>query len=834
MDTQRIELRSGWKFHYGDIEEAWYKGYDDSDADKWQEVFVPHDFSVTMPFDIKNSSGTAYLAGGTCWYRVRFNLPEEYRGKTVRICFDGVYKNSMVWCNSYYLGKRPNGYISFSYDITDMVCFGDADNEISVKVSHEDIADSRWFAGSGITRKVYVVVSENVHPTEYGVFFKTEKVSEDGESAIVAVHHAVKNDIKENGEGKEVIIESRLFDEDDNEVLCLKSDAILKSYGKKYKEWMRGTVKNPKLWTAETPYLYRLESRYKLEGSKEKYLVDVTYVGIREVSFDANKGLFVNGRSVKLKGVCVHHDGGCLGAAMQKEVWQRRLSKLKEAGCNAIRCSHNPHMPELYELCDRMGFYMMDEAFDEWENAKNKWSTGHNVYPPKHQGYFEDFHEWHEKDLTAMVKRDRNHPSVIMYSIGNEVDYPNDPYCHPMFDTMTGNNDANKPEAERRFDINKPNMERLSVIAKELVSIVKKADDTRAVTAAAAFPELSSRIGFLDNYDVIGYNYKEHLYAEDHKRFPDRAFLGSENGHEYKHWRAVTDNDYVCGQFLWTGIDYLGEAHGWPVHGSTAGIITTAGLEKPEFLRRKTFWSDEKTICILTRRISDGPENWLPMSNAWDYKKGEEILVKIYATEGYNSKASVFINGDSKGFSQDKDDDNAFIFKVNFEEGTLRAEAEGEKGSVKGQLVTPKVSSAKDVNFDISVWEEDDLLTGESFKEASSKIGYLYQIHVTAKDSDGNILRSAVSGKDFFMDRDMTKADPEKYREPEFMKSFPEVEVEVEGAGELAGIDSGNLADSTSFTEKKRRVWNGETIVFVRRTKTGSVNIKINGQNIKL
>ena len=221
---------------------------------------------------------------------------------------------------------------------------------------------------------------------------------------------------------------------------------------------LTGTLEQAGLWSPEHPYLYTMRTWYALadgedtEPCPEYYLVDETPVGIRGIVFDAQKGFFLNGAETKLKGVCVHHDGGVLGAAMEPEVWQRRLEALKECGCNAIRCSHNPHMPELYELCDRMGFLVMDEAFDEWENAKNKWSTGHNVYPPVHEGYFEEFPQWHKADLQAMVRRDRNHPSVILWSIGNEIDYPNDPYCHPSFDSMTGNNDANKPEAERRYD----------------------------------------------------------------------------------------------------------------------------------------------------------------------------------------------------------------------------------------------------------------------------------------------------------------------------------------------------------------------------------------------
>ncbi len=851
MDTQRINLAEGWKFHYGECEQAWYKGFDDS-AEGWQEVTIPHDFSVTMPFSKEYSSGTGYLAGGIGWYRVRFKIPEELKGKCIRVCFDGVYKNSMVWCNSYYLGKRPSGYMPFSYDISKQAVFGEEENEISVKVDHTDLSDSRWFTGSGIYRKVYIVCEEPVHPTECGIFFKTESISEDKSSAQIAVHHSV---INATGKSQTLMAESKLIDEENNEVLTLKTYKNLDEDPEKVnKDWIRGFLKNPHLWSVEDPYLYRLESRYKIEdntGKTKKYLVETSYVGIRMVNFDPDKGMTLNGVPVKLKGVCVHHDGGVLGAAMKAEVWQRRLGLLKEAGCNAIRCSHNPHMPELYDLCDRMGFLMMDEAFDEWENPKNKWSTGHNVYPPRHQGYYEDFPQWYDKDLTAMVRRDRNHPSVIMYSIGNEVDYPNDPYCHPMFDSMTGNNDANKPEAERRYDANKPNMERLAVIAKKLVKIVEKADATRPVTVAAAFPELSTRIGFIDELDVVGYNYKEHLYEESHERFPDKTFLGSENGHGYKQWRYVLDNEYICGQFLWTGIDYLGEAHGWPVHGSTAGILTTAGIPKPEYLRRKTFWSEDPCVCILTRRESDGDSNWLPMSDSWNYREGERIIVKVYATDRLlrdDSEAVLYINDRYIGKCTHRDDDNSFEFIATFEKGELKAainigkdfcqDIHTESGIVckDGILSGMLRTSGKADHLDLKLYKEGNLITREDFAKASSTVGYLYQILVCALDENNIPLKSAVSGNDFFTERDHIKdpSNPEDFEEPAFMKDFPKISVTVNGAGELAGIDSGNLADPSDFSENRRKLWNGKAVIYVRRLSEGEIIVKVNEKDIIL
>ncbi len=693
MDREIRKLCSGWRFHLGECEEAWYKGYDDRG---WREVMLPHDWSIEAPFSKDYSSGTGYVRGGIGWYRLRFSLPEKYKGKCIRLVFDGIYKNSQIWCNSYYLGKRPSGYATFSYDISPFAVFGEEENEISVKVVHTDIADSRWFTGSGITRKVTLVAEETVHPKEYGCFFETVFVEEDGDS-LRADLRVTQEIVNRSGQAETVEIETVFLDADGTQVTSVKGTVELAAEAEG-RLVLETALPNPKLWSCERPYLYSMQTWYRTKEAG-RYLADTQKVGVRTFHFDADKGFFLNGVGQKLKGVCVHHDGGCLGAAMTAEVWQRRLALLKESGCNAIRCSHNPHMPELYDLCDAMGFLMMDEAFDEWENAKNKWSTGHNVYPPKHQGYYEDFPAWHEADLRAMVRRDRNHPSVILWSIGNEIDYPNDPYCHPMFETMTGNNDANKPAEEKRYDSNRPNAERLAAIAGRLVRLVKEEDTSRPVTLAAAFPELSSRLGFLDAVDVIGYNYKEPLYEEDHRRFPDKPILGSENGHSEEAWKAVAENEYISGQFLWTGIDYLGEAHGWPVHGSPAGFITTAGFKKPEFARRKQLWGGE------------------------------------------------------------------------------------EKEHTAEECV---------------LWQEPDIISGKSFKEVSSEAGYLYQILLTLPDLKGN-----------------DAAEDERM-----------VRVRVQGAGELAGLDNGNLADVTPYTENSRKTWNGQLAVYVRRREAGSIRIE--------
>lgn len=768
MDITRISINNNCCYHYGDCEEAWYKGYDDS---SWEKVILPHDYSVAAPFSKEYSSGTGYVRGGIAWYRIYVRIPEELRGKRLTLVFDGIYNNSYVWVNSYFLGKRPYGYSEILYDISEQASFGDDLTEISVKVAHTDIADSRWFTGSGITRKAYIIASEKVTTALHGVFFTTESVEEKNGTTVAKIsvrneivgthelynipvfgasYHADKNytvvsadsdnsasdnssKVKVLSTSGEITVENTLIDAQGRRVLTLQGELAYGTDIAPDSRWnkshnpsltLTGELTSPELWSPEQPSLYTLETRLTLNG--EKYLTDSQNVGIRTFFFNPDKGFFLNGVSTKFKGVCLHHDGGCLGAAMKKEVWLRRLELLKKSGCNAIRCSHNPHMPELYDLCDEMGFLMMDEAFDEWENPKNKWSTGHNVYPPRHQGYFEDFPMWHEKDLRAMVKRDRNHPSIVLYSVGNEIDYPNDPYCHPLFTEMTGNNDTNKPAKERQYDKNKPNMERLSVLVKELVSIVKDEDNTRPVTVAAAFPELSADIGFIDELEVVGYNYKEHLYEKDHKRFPDKTFLGSENGHSVEAWNAVKDNDYICGQFLWTGIDYLGEAHGWPIHGAGAGFITSAGFPKEEFNER---------------------------ARLWDGSGVEETRV-------------------------DKAD-------------SARTEESGHG------IIT------------VETWTPSEQYRGFSGDE--KELGYLYQI----------LVRVPHTGPEKMSWNGM-------YRDGE-ENSFTEKKVtaQVTGAGVLAGLDNGDMSDLTPYTANTKDTFNGNLVVYVRRIAEGDIEVRI-------
>lgn len=779
MNQQEQVLTNGWKFYLGECENAWYKGMDDS---AFREVPVPHDWSVEQPFSEQYSSGTGYLAGGVGWYRLHFKVPEEYQGKQLSLVFDGVYKNSQVWCNSYYLGRHPYGYTGFSYDISKLVCFGEEDNVVSVKVSHPDLADSRWFTGSGIVRKVTLRAQEWVHPAENGVYLMTKALDDD--EAVLQIHHEVCN---ESDQDCRIQVETDLETQDGSVVLHLVQTAEVPAKESRTFLWETKLV-HPLLWSPAHPVLYRMRSYYRAQDGSRHSAQDQE-TGIRTIRFDAAHGFYLNGSPMKIKGVCVHHDAGCLGAAVTQEVWHRRLETLKQCGCNAVRCSHNPHMPELYALCDRLGFLVMDEAFDEWENAKNKWSVGHNVYPPKHQGYAEDFPEWHDRDLRAMVRRDRKHPSVILWSIGNEIDYPNDPYCHPDFLTMTGNNDANKPAAERQYDPYKPNAERMVIIAQELAQIVREEDGSRPVTMALAYPELSAKLGIFQVLDVAGYNYKEHLYAQDHRRFQDVPFLGSENGHSYEAWQAVKVNDYISGQFLWTGIDYLGEASGWPVHGSAAGLLDCAGFAKTQYYRRASFWKEEPVLALATAPAEDAQK--APGVPSWNYTPGEMVRVSCYTNL---PRLCLFVNG--KQIDGDVyEEDGAYHVVTAFEPGELVAKGYDENGTECRSASL--VSSGKAAALAVSLWKEGTPDDGRGKPDRTDVPGYLYQIEVKLTDHKNHM------------------ADTDEM-----------VYTKVQGAGILAGLENGDLSDLTPYTQNERKTRGGRLLAYIRRTGQGPIRVE--------
>lgn len=794
-----------WCFHYGDpAGDPWQISYAE---DIFEPVTVPHDWSVAFPFSKDYTSGTGYVKGGIGWYRGHFALPEQTgHGRKFFLSFDGVYKHAYVYINGIYKGFHANGFTPFSYDVTEEIRPGQ-DNVIAVKVDHTDSADCRWFTGSGIIRKVCLVESEPIYILPRDIAFRTISIS--GQKARVEIRSILHNDTDTCFSGKICCRLAPSFQDSEGlsadacpvqnssepsamdssavsgtvsgSAACCpgpsraagcsasaESDPITCPAHQTAEYCQQLELDSALLWSPAHPNLYQLSVLPVAESEETAVSGVCIEVGVRKADFDPDHGFCLNGESLKLKGVCVHDDCGALGAAATKEIWYRRLEKLRNMGCNAIRMSHNPHMQELYDLCDEMGFLVMDEAFDEWELPKNKWTHGHNVYPPAHEGYYLDFPANHQADLQAMIERDRNHPCVILWSIGNEIDYPNDPYCHPLFQTMTGNNDANKPAAERMYNPNRPNAERLRGLAAMLASEVRSLDKDHPVTLAAAFPELSARVGFLDALDVAGYNYKEHLYAESHRDFPRLPFLGSENSHSFEAWKAVRDCEYISGQFLWTGIDYLGETKGWPARASGAGLLDLAGFEKPDYSRRKSYWSEEPVLSLVTFPETDDP--WPAPEAHWNYRKGEMITVRCHTNLAY---AELFLNGKSLGRKETSAETAFLEWTVPFEEGTLSVRS--------GELFQTISTQKKAAALRIRRYEVPARYT----QDPAQKIE---QLEITTVDEEGNPVT----------------ADPR------------EITLRVSG-GKLIGMESGDIEDDTPYFSDTRRSFRGHLIAYVRR-----------------
>ncbi|MGN1220461.1 MAG: glycoside hydrolase family 2 TIM barrel-domain containing protein, partial [Candidatus Cryptobacteroides sp.] len=397
-------------------------------------------------------------------------------------------------------------------------------------------------------------------------------------------------------------------------------------------------INDPVLWTVDSPFLYRVETEI-LDSDNRTLDSSTVLTGIRETHFDPDRGFFLNGENMKIKGVCLHHDAGSLGAAVPESVWRRRLLSLKSIGVNAIRMSHNPQSPYIYDMCDELGFLVMDEAFDEWEFPKKKWIEGWNVGEnPSYHGSSSFFDKWAETDLESMILRDRNHPSIILWSIGNEVDYPNDPYSHPILD-YEGINQYSVPG----YQPDKPRAERIGKIAKRLVKVVKKIDTSRAVTGAMAGVVMSNHTEYPYLLDVTGYNYTENRYAMDHETYPDRIIYGSENRHEYPYWQAVKDNDYISGQFLWTGVDYLGEAGPYPSRGFICGLLDLGGFIKPRGYYRKSLWDEKPMVYAGTFRKSEINSDTLlfDAEPIWNYSHGDTIRLAVFSN---CQRLSLFLN----------------------------------------------------------------------------------------------------------------------------------------------------------------------------------------------
>ncbi|MBQ7663196.1 MAG: DUF4982 domain-containing protein [Prevotella sp.] len=726
--------------------------FDDS---RWRRLSLPHDWSVETPMSPDKGSCQAYLTGGIGWYRKHLTIDKkaaETEGIRHYVYFEGVYNYSEVYVNGKFLGLRPSGFASFLYDITPYLS-DNGDNIIAVRVNHSQEYDSRWYTGSGIYRHVWLVKAPEVHLSQWGTAYRLVSINKS--KAVIEVDVETTDDRTDKTKAltQKAVIE--LTDTSGNVVASTQT-----TIGEQEKKTVTLTVKNPQRWTLEKPYLYTLTT--KLPNDKS-----VVKAGLRTLEFSADKGFALNGQWMKIKGVCLHDDAGVLGTAVPKAVWERRLKELKAIGVNAIRMSHNPHAPELYDLCDEIGLLVMDEASDEWEFPKRKWMRGWNNGKPEYQGTYTYFNEWIDRDVADMVRRDRCHPSIFLWSIGNEVDYPNDPYSHPVLDG--GTNGFTQP-MYGGYHPNQPNAERIGHIAKRLAAIVKSIDPSRPTTGALAGVVMSNETLYPSVIDVVGYNYTESRYAEDHKTYPKRIIYGSENRHDLNAWKAVRDNEHIFGQFLWTGTDYLGEAGQWPSRGMTTGLLDMAGQRKPLGWYRAALWSDTPTCYIGSSplpRQRDGRSRRQAgvspyASDTWNYMEGQSVRVVCYT----NAKsARLFLNGKPVGGAPQRDKGSDILFwDIDYEPGTLRCEADNG------------------ASYEIKTTKEPYAL-----RVTTDSVAHIF---VEVIDEDGNLVKNADN----------------------------EITLMVRGA-RLLGMENGNPND-TSIAGNKRgnrlRVFGGRLVAYIQ------------------
>lgn len=753
------KINDNWKFNLQDTPEAQKQAYDDS---KWQLVNVPHDWSVKGQLSPTLASCTGFLPGGIGWYRKSVTIPQSKTGEKVYLYFEGVYNRSEVFINGHSLGKRPNGYISFAYDATPYVKYG-GENTISVRVDHSQSADSRWYTGSGIYRDVWLVYSNPVHIAQWGVYAYPEVKKGTGTLNVEV-------EVENGSAAKSTLTVVNELISKDGKSVGKSSSKVDVAANKNGKISTKINVKNPQLWDLENPNLYQLKTTVFKDGKQ----IDetVTKTGFRDFTFDPNNGFALNGKWMKMKGVCLHHDAGVLGSAVPREVWETRLKTLKEIGVNAIRTSHNPQAPVFYELCDELGLLVLNEAYDEWEFPKRKWLEGWNYGTPGFEGTFDIFADYAEKDLEDFVRRDRNHLSVFAWSIGNEVDYPNDPYSHPVLDKgKEGFGQANYGGYKK----DAPDAMRLGAIAKRLVAAVKKYDKSRPTTAGLAGVAMSNETEYPGALDITGYNYTESKYQSDHEKYPNRVIFGSENVHDMEPWLAVKNNKHIFGQFLWTGIDYLGESGRWPSRGFYSGLVDFAGVIKPRGYFRQSLWSDKPMAYIGTYPLKDVKDISKDAWAIWNYAQGEKIRVVVYTNA---AKARLELNGKVVGEAKSYDEKTGIIYwDIPFTSGKLEA-----------------IGLSKDdkevSRYAVSTTQQPVELTIADKNITITKDKGVAKIMVQIKDQNGLPV----------------------------MLSDNEVTCTISGPGVLLGLEAGNNSDMTDYTDNVQRVFHGHIAAYIQAT----------------
>jgi beta-galactosidase len=756
VSQQNVLFDAGWRFHRGDIQKAEKVDFDDT---KWRAIDLPHDWSIEdlpgtqSPFnpDVINGVSIGFTTGGTGWYRKTFMPPTVQKNKKIYILFDGVYMNADVWINGAHLGNHPYGYTSFYYDITGKIKWNEK-NTIAVRVKNEG-ATSRWYSGSGIYRHVWLKSFDAVHIAQWGTYITTPEVNKS--SAKVNIKTKVKN---ETGSSSAITLVNKILNAKGNEVARTTSKQTIGA-GTESEFNDASIVNSPTLWSVETPNLYTAVTEVYTDGklsdrSKTKF-------GIRKISFDVKNGFLLNDKSMKLLGACFHNDNGPLGSKSFDRAEIRRVELLKASGYNAIRCSHNPPSPVFLDACDNLGVLVIDEAFDMWTQPKNM------------EDYHLYFKDWWQKDMESMLLRDRNHPSIIMWSIGNEI----------------------------------PNMDRKEVAdtAKILADFVRATDPTRPVTAAVN-NVTQNKDAFFSALDISGYNYAKDNYESDHLRRPERIMFATESYPltAFDYWMSVIDHPWVIGDFVWTGFDYIGEASiGWrgyeqeknfyPWNLAYCGDIDICGWKRPQSFYRDALWKkDQLSIFVKPphpsfqlnpKKQSWSIWNWEDVIADWNWKGYEDSLFEVNV---YSSCAEVelFLNGKSFGRKlTDRSSKFMAVWNVPYAAGKLKAV--GYNGSQK--MASSELNTAGEPT---QIKLSADRITMEANGQDLS--------YITVELIDKNGIRNP--------------------------KAENLIHFSIEGPGTIAGVGNANPISLESYQLPQRKGWQGRCMAIV---KSGSIPGKI-------
>lgn len=768
-----ILLDDDWRFFRGDPEGAEETGFDDG---AWRTVNLPHDWSIEdlpgtdSPLDPAAPGGisTGYYVGGTGWYRKKLDVPVSVKGKLLFLEFEGVYMNADIWVNGTHLGTHPYGYTSFWYEISDYLQFG-KENQITVRVRNEG-RNSRWYSGSGIYRHVWLTVTEPVHVVPWGISVTTPEVRP--EKASVQISSEIENP---TGSKETLRFESEVLDQSGT-MVASRSDLMEIEAGKKAVMTQQVEISHPLLWSVDSPSLYCVVTRI-LNSREETVDLMETPFGIRTAEFTTD-GFLLNGQNLLLKGGCMHHDNGPLGAAAFDRAEERRVELMKASGFNAIRCAHNPPSPAFLEACDRLGMLVIDEAFDMWKREKN---------PEDYHLYFDG---WWEKDIKSMVRRDRNHPSVIMWSSGNEIPERGD------------------PEGVER--------------SRRLAGLIHSLDPTRPVTSAVNGLN-PDKDAFFATLDVAGYNYpndgnshSESVLSIDHRRVPDRIIYCSESFPlvAFGAWMDVLDHPYVVGDFVWTGFDYLGEASigwlGYPHEGSFfpwnhafCGDIDICGLKRPQSFYRNILWNSGRQLSIFVKppepSFEENPDrmdwskwHWQDVVDRWNWPgwENEPLEVEVYCAY---EEVELLLNGKSLGRKKTSRE-NEWIARwtVPYAPGELEAiaYAKGEQADTR-KLVTAAAPARITLSADHS-----------AIKANGQDLSF---IQVELLDAEGNRCTTAENL----------------------------VEFGIEGPGTLAAVGNSNPMSAESFQQPRRKAYQGRCLVVIRSTREeGEILLKASTEGI--